>query len=78
VLANYLKIILASAAVLVPCFWHQHIQATDLGSHLYNAWLAQLIRRGAAPGLKLVSQHSNVLFDLMLDWLFRLGGPVFA
>jgi len=26
--------------LLVPCFWHQRIEAGDLASHVYNAWLA--------------------------------------
>jgi hypothetical protein len=53
-------------AVLIPCFWHRHIEASDLGSHLYNAWLAQLIAHGRLPGLWLSSQRTNVLFDLLL------------
>jgi hypothetical protein len=56
-----------SAVVLIPCFWHRHIVASDLGSHLYNAWLAQLIRHGQAPGLYLSGQLTNVLFDWMLS-----------
>src|SRR5215475_5244043 len=59
-----------SAAILLPCFWHRHIEAGDLGSHLYNAWLAQLIEKGQAPGLYLARQFSNVLFDF---WLLRLS-----
>jgi hypothetical protein len=42
--------------------------SSDLGSHLYNAWLAQLIRHGQAPGLYIARQYSNVLFDLLLSW----------
>lgn len=41
--------------------------ASDLGSHLYNAWLAQLISHGQAPGLWLSGQWTNVLFDLLLS-----------
>jgi hypothetical protein len=60
-------IILAiSIAVIVPCLWHQRIEAGDLGSHVYNAWLAQLIEKGQAPGLYIVRQWNNVLFDCML------------
>jgi hypothetical protein len=59
-----------SAALLLPCFWHRHIEAGDLGSHLYNAWLAQLIEKGQAPGLYLARQFSNVLFDF---WLLHLA-----
>jgi hypothetical protein len=61
------RILLVSAAVLLPCFWHRHIEASDLGSHLYNGWLAQLITRGQAPGLWLSRQKTNVLFDLLLS-----------
>ncbi|HEY2461458.1 MAG TPA: hypothetical protein VGI16_11645 [Candidatus Acidoferrum sp.] len=55
-----------SLALLVPCVWHRRIEAGDLGSHVYNAWLAQLIEKGQAPGLYLSKQWNNVLFDLML------------
>lgn len=68
-------ILLLSIIVLIPCFWHAHIQATDLGSHVYNTWLAQLIRSGEAPGLQFVPRTSNILFDLMLDSLFQSLGP---
>jgi hypothetical protein len=37
--------------------------AGDLSSHLYNAWLAELIGQGRAPGLVIVEQHTNVLFE---------------
>jgi hypothetical protein len=60
-----------SALVLAPCFWHRTIVASDLGSHVYNAWLAQLIRHGQAPGLWLASRWNNVLFDYLLDFLGR-------
>jgi hypothetical protein len=49
-----------------PCLWHRRIEAGDLGSHVYNAWLAQLIARGQAPGLYLVRRWNNVLFDWIL------------
>jgi hypothetical protein len=41
------------------------IEASDLASHTYNAWLAQLIVRGQAPGLYVVSQATNVLSELL-------------
>lgn len=63
----WLQMPLISAVLLIPCFWQRHIAASDLGSHLYNAWLAQLIQRGQAPGLWLSGQWTNVLFDLMLS-----------
>src|SRR5215467_1221334 len=64
----------SSILVLVPCFWHARIQAGDLGSHVYNAWLAQLVERGQAQGLTVVRQWDNVLFDLLLlRFADRLG-----
>jgi hypothetical protein len=63
-----LRIFLTSSIVLIPCFWHREIVSSDLGSHLYNAWLAQLVRHGQAPGLWMAPQHTNVLFDLLLSW----------
>jgi hypothetical protein len=58
--------LLISATVLVPVFWHRNIAAGDLGSHLYNAWLAQLVKHGWAPGLWLAPRWNNALFDLLL------------
>jgi hypothetical protein len=60
-----------SVLVLVPCFWHRTIVAGDLGSHVYNIWLAQLIRRGQVPGLWLASRWNNALFDYMVISLGR-------
>jgi hypothetical protein len=71
---HWCRILGISAALLVPCFWHRHIEASDLGSHLYNAWLAQLIRRGDVPGLWLARQWTNVLFDLFLSGFGSLFG----
>ncbi len=60
-------LILAISLVLIlPCLWHRRIEAGDLGSHVYNAWLAQLIAKGQAPGLYIVRQWNNVLFDWTL------------
>ena len=67
-----LRILAISAAVLAPVFWHRNIAAGDLGSHLYNAWLAQLIRHGQAPGLWLAPRWNNVLFDFVLGGLGHL------
>jgi hypothetical protein len=55
-----------SALILVPCVWHRRVEAGDLASHVYNAWLAQLTEKGQAPGLYIVRQWNNVLFDWML------------
>ncbi len=66
---NVVKVIGASLGILIPCFWHAHLEAGDLASHTYNAWLAQLISRGQAPGLYVVNQWSNILFDYLLQGL---------
>jgi hypothetical protein len=62
----WLQVLATSAALLIPCFWHRRIEAGDLASHVYNAWLAQLIERGQAPGLYLAKQWNNILFDFLL------------
>jgi hypothetical protein len=67
-----------SLALLAPCFWHSRIQAGDLGSHVYNAWLAQLVARGQAHGLAVVPQTTNILFDLLLSGLSGLFGMAAA
>ena len=66
--------LLISILVLIPCFWHRHIEAGDLGSHVYNAWLAELIERGKAPGLYFIFLWKNVLFDFLLLGLAKLFG----
>lgn len=73
-----LLIVAISLVVLVPCFWQRHIEAGDLGSHVYNAWLAQLIEQGKAPGLYVVRQWNNVLFDILLLNLVKLFGFALA
>jgi hypothetical protein len=67
--SRWVSIVVLSAMVLLPCFWHRRIEAGDLGSHTYNSWLALLIARGQAPGLYLVRQWNNVVVDLALTWL---------
>lgn len=69
------RVAIVSALVLVPCFWQTRIQAGNLSSHLYNAWLSILIEEGTAPGLKIVPQPTNVLFDVILAGLMRTVGP---
>jgi hypothetical protein len=69
------RVCLISALVLVPCLWQSRIQAGDLSSHLYNAWLSILIGEGKAPGLFIAPQRTNVLFDLILSGLMRVAGP---
>jgi hypothetical protein len=60
-------VILLSILLVIPCFWHQRIQAGDLGSHTYNAWLAQLLERHEVSGVTVVQQWTNVLFDALVQ-----------
>lgn len=64
-----LGICLTSAILVVPCFWQRSLEAGDLSSHIYNAWLVQLIERGQAPGLSVANQSNNILFDQILSGL---------
>ena len=72
--ARWLLVLLISAAVLAPCLWQRHIQGGDYASHVYNAWLAHLIRQGKAPGLYFARQWNNILVDISLDRLSGLFG----
>src|SRR6266568_1093262 len=69
-----LSVVLLSTLLLLPCVWHRRIEAGDLASHVYNAWLAQLIEKGQAPGLYLLNQWNNVLFDVVLLRTAKLVG----
>jgi hypothetical protein len=71
---NALRIAVISLIMVTPCFWHRYIEAGDLGSHLYNAWLVQLIHAGKAPGLWIGSQWNNVLFDWLLGGCLQAFG----
>jgi hypothetical protein len=74
VAAYWRRLGVVSAIVLVPCFWHRQIEAADLGSHLYNAWLVELIHRGRVHGLWIDHRWNNVLFDYLLSGLGALLG----
>jgi len=71
---NLFAVVAASLLLLVPCFWHAHIQAGDLGSHVYNAWLARLAETGQAPGVYVARQWNNILFDVALGQFAKLLG----
>ena len=71
-------VVTVSALLLVPCFWHQRIEAGDLGSHVYNTWLAQLVHEGRAPGVYIVWQWDNILFDLLLFYFAEVFGLAVA
>ena len=60
------RVLAISLILLTPCIWHRRVAAGDLASHVYNAWLAQLIEKGQAPGLYLAKRWNNVLVDLAL------------
>jgi hypothetical protein len=64
--------------LLVPCFWQPHIAAGDLASHSYNAWLANEVRQGRAPGLEIVNPKTNILADWALDVLLNRYGRQWA
>ncbi|HEY6467681.1 MAG TPA: hypothetical protein VIY69_16890 [Candidatus Acidoferrales bacterium] len=63
-----------SAALLIPIFWHRHLVENDFSSHVYNAWLATLVKKGQAPGVFIVRQWNNVLVDQMLTFCGSLFG----
>lgn len=71
---NKLRVMILSVLVAIPCVWHPRIEAGDLASHAYNAWLAQLIEKGQAPGLYLAKQWKNVLFDVTLLQVANFAG----
>ena len=73
---NILLMAATSAVVIIPCFWHRHIEAGDLPSHTFNAWLATLVQQGRAPGLYLAWQWYNALFDVLLLYSAKLFGFV--
>lgn len=66
--------ILVSVTLVIPCFWQPIVSGADLQSHLYNAWLAELIRRGSVHGLWIGHQSTNILVDMLLSWLIRYFG----
>jgi hypothetical protein len=70
--------VFVSLLLIAPCYWQRRIQAGDLSSHIYNAWLAQLIDSGQTQGLIVVRQTTNVLFDLLLGGLFDVFGAAAA
>lgn len=71
---RWIRLLTISALILVPCFWHRHIEAGDLGSHVYNAWLAQLIEHGQVSGLRIAYPSTNILFDSLLSGLAKIFG----
>jgi hypothetical protein len=70
----WLRVVAISAVLLIPCFWHRHIESGDLASHTYNAWLVHLVKEGRAPGLWVKHIWNNVLFDWMLSGFTSIFG----
>jgi hypothetical protein len=77
-LVEVLLTVSITALLLVPCFWLEHIEAGDLSSHVYNAWLATQIKSGAVSGLAVVPTWTNTLSDFALEALLRLIGTAWA
>jgi hypothetical protein len=71
---HWVRPIITSAALVLPCFWQPIVSGADMQSHLYNAWLAELIRHGGMHGLWIGHQSTNILVDLLLPWLLRCFG----
>jgi len=69
-----LRLVALSVLLVIPCLWHRRIEAGDLASHVYNAWLAQLIEKGQAPGLYIAHRWNNILFDVSLLQTAKLLG----
>jgi hypothetical protein len=42
---RWLVYVPVSLGLLLPCYWQPRIQAGDLSSHIYNAWLTELFAR---------------------------------
>jgi len=73
-----LIVIAITMLLLIPCVWQERIQAGDLSSHVYNAWLAGQVTSGALPGLAVAPLWTNVLSDWALERLLYTNGPVAA
>ncbi|HEV8412397.1 MAG TPA: hypothetical protein VGQ49_02300 [Bryobacteraceae bacterium] len=65
-------------ALLIPCVWQEHIEAGDLASHLYNAWLAGQIQNGTIAGLTVAHPLTNVLSDGIMAALIGPLGPTWT
>lgn len=67
-------VFIVSLILVFPCIWHSHIEAGDLGSHVYNAWLAQLVENGRAPGVYITKQWNNIVVDVALLNVAKIFG----
>src|SRR5687767_9866761 len=66
------RLLAISQLLTAPCLWQPQIQAGDLSSHLYNAWLASEIQRGTIAGFEIVPVWTNVL----TDWIMTAAVPL--
>jgi len=66
--------ILISVGLVIPCFWRPIVSSVDLQSHLYNAWLAELIHSGTVSGLWIGHQSTNIVVDMLLPSLLKALG----
>jgi hypothetical protein len=73
-----LLILGVTIALLIPCVWQPHIEAGDLASHLYNAWLTGQIQGGAIAGLTVAHPLTNVLSDGIMAALIGPLGPAWT
>jgi hypothetical protein len=73
---RFIPYAIVSLSIAIPCVWQPHIQAGDLSSHLYNAWLVNEVSAGHLAGLYVVPQFTNVLFDRLLSLLMKSGSVV--
>lgn len=72
------RLLAISLLLIAPCLWQPHIQAGDLSSHLYNAWLASQIQGGAIDGFEIVPVWTNVLTDWMMTAAVPVIGTVWS
>src|SRR5258707_12140219 len=61
---RWLLVLGISAAALIPCFWHKHIEAGDLASHVYTARLTELVTSAELAGLRFVPPRNIASFAL--------------
>src|SRR5262249_24401462 len=78
ILGEALITIAITVALLIPCLWQEHVQAGDLSSHVYNAWLAGEIEHGRAKELRLTTPLTNLAADLALQFVMQFAGPSWA
>ncbi len=76
--AEVLLALAIAVAILIPCFWQDHIEAGDLASHLYNAWLVGQIQRTGIAGLTVAHPLTNVLSDGIMAVLIGPLGPAWT